>query len=107
MKIGLNNADLSELTEILLSIFDKYSPEKQKLIRVNNSNFVTKNLRKAIMKSSKLRNKYLCKRTNEVKSLYNKSLYNLCVSILRENKRDSFGNLNNKTFTDNRNALKL
>ena len=67
MKIGLNNADLSELPEILLSIFDKYSPEKQKLIRVNNSNFVTKNLRKAIMKSSKLRNKYLCKRRTKRK----------------------------------------
>ena len=29
--------------------------QKQKFIRVNNSNFVTKNLRKAIMKRSKLR----------------------------------------------------
>ena len=86
LKIDLNNADLSEFTEIFLSILDKHAPKKQKFIRANNSNFVTKNLRKAIMKRSKLRNKYLRERTNEAKSLYNKQR-NLCVSILRKNKR--------------------
>ena len=101
LKINLNNAELSEFTEIFLSILDKYAPKKQKFIRANNSNFVTKNLRKAIMKRSKLRNKYLRERTNEAKSLYNKQR-NLCVSILRKNKRDYFGNLNNKIVTDNR-----
>ena len=35
------------------------------------------------------------------KSLYNKQR-NLCVSILRKNKRDYFGNLNSKIFTDYR-----
>ena len=53
------------------------------------------------MKRLKVRNKYLRKRTNEEKSLYNKQR-NLCVSILRKNKRDYFGKLNNKIVTDNR-----
>ena len=101
LKIDLNNAELSEFTDIFLSILDKYAPRKQKFIRANNSNFVTKSLRKAIMKSSKLRNKFLRQRTNEEKSLYNKQR-NLWVSILRKNKRDYFGNLNNKIVTDNR-----
>ena len=56
---------------------------------------------KNIMKRSKLRNKHLHERTNEAKSLYNKQR-NLCVSILLKNKRDYFGNLNNKIITDNR-----
>ena len=34
-------------------------------------------------------------RTNEMKRLYDKQR-NLCVSILRKNKRDYFGNLNKK-----------
>ena len=101
LKIDLNNAELSEFTEIFLSILDKYAPKKQKFIRANNSNFVTKNLRKAIMKRSKLRKKYLRERTNKAKSIYNKQR-NLCASIFRKNKRDYFGNLNNKTATDNR-----
>ena len=54
LKIDLNNAELSEFTEILLSILDKYAPNKLKFIRANNSNFITKNVRKAIMKRSKL-----------------------------------------------------
>ena len=101
LKIDLNNAELSEFTEIFLSILDKYAPKKQKFIRANNSKFITKNLRKAIMKRSKLRNRYLRERTNEAKSLYNKQR-NLCVSILSKNKREFFGNLNNKIVTDNR-----
>ena len=101
MKIDLSNAELSECIEIFLSILDKYAPKKQKFMRTNNSNFVTKNLWKAIMKSSKLRNKYLRERTNEAKILHNKQR-NLCVSILCKNKRDYFGNLNNKIVTDNK-----
>ena len=53
------------------------------------------------MKRSKLRNKYLHWRKNKTKSLYNKQR-NLYVSILRKNKRDYFGNLNSKIFTDYR-----
>ena len=90
LKVDLKNADLSEFTEIFLSILDKHAPKKQK----------TKNLRKAIMKRSKLRNEYLRERANAAISLYNKPR-NLCVSTLRKNKRDYFGNLNNKIVTDN------
>ena len=53
------------------------------------------------MKRSKLRKKYLRERTNEAKSLFNKQR-NLCVSILRKNKRDYFGNLNNTIVANNR-----
>ena len=67
LKIDLNNADLSEFTEIFLSILDKYASKKQKFARVNNSNYVAKNLRKAIMKKSKIQNKYVRERTNETK----------------------------------------
>ena len=56
---------------------------------------------KAIVKSSKLQNKYFRERTNEEKSLYNKKR-NLCVSILRKNKRYYFGNLINKIVPNNR-----
>ena len=54
LKIDLNKSDPSEFTEIFLSILRKHAPRKQKFIRANKSNLVTKNLRKAIMKRSKL-----------------------------------------------------
>ena len=57
------------------------------------------------MKRSKLRNKYLRERANKGEILYNKQR-NLCMSVLRKNKRDYFGNLNNKFVTDNKNFCK-
>ena len=100
-KIDLNNADLSEFIEIFLSVLYTHAPKKQKFLRPNNCNFVTKNLRKAIMKRSKLPYKYLCEIRNEQKSPYNKQR-NLCVSTLCKNKRDYFGNLNIKIVTGNK-----
>ena len=40
-------------------IFNKHAPIKRKYIRANEAPFMTKDLHKAIMKRSKLRNKFL------------------------------------------------
>ena len=40
-------------------ILDKYAPLKKKYLRANHATFLTKELRKAIMIRSKLRNKFL------------------------------------------------
>ena len=72
MKTDINNAELKEFNEIFLKVLDKHAPRKQKYIRANNSNFITKALRKKIMHRSRLRNKFLRERTNESKIAYNK-----------------------------------
>ena len=53
---------------------------------------ITKNLRKVIMERSKLRKRCLRERIDQAKGLYYNKI-NLCVSILRKNKR---GNVENK-----------
>ena len=53
------------------------------------------------MHRSRLRNKFLKKRTNEIKIDYNKQR-NICVSLLRKTKRDYFANLGTKIMKDNR-----
>ena len=53
LNIDINNA------EIFSKVFDKHSPRKQKYIRANNSNYITKALQKEIMNRSQLRNKLL------------------------------------------------
>ena len=70
--IDLNNAELADFQDIYLSVLNKHAPVKHKYIRTNNSNFMTKNLRKEIMLRSKLRNVYLKTRTNESRQLHNK-----------------------------------
>ena len=76
----MNNADLSEFTDMLLSVLDKHAPKKQSFIPPNNAYFITKNLKKAIMKRLRLTNKYLRATKNKAKSLYIKKI-NFCVNI--------------------------
>ena len=85
LSIDNNNAELVEFT--VLSILSKHKPIKRKYIRANNSAFITKELRAAIMQKSKLREKFLKERTNNPKHLCNRQR-NFCVSLLRKTKRD-------------------
>ena len=101
LKIDINNAELKEFNEIFLKVLDKHAPRKQKYIRANNSNYITKALRKEIMHRSRLRNKFLRDRTKESKVAYNKQ-QNICVSLLRKSKRDYFANLDTKIMKGNR-----
>ena len=80
---------------------NKLAPLKQKLIRNNNQPFMTKTLRKAIMKRSKLRNKFNKERNIENWSEY-KRQRNLCSNLLKESKKRHFNNLNVKDVTENK-----
>ena len=53
---------------------------KEKYLRVNHANFMTKQLRKAIMKRLKLRNDFLKDRNDASLSTYRKQR-NLCVTL--------------------------
>ena len=48
-----------DFSNLLKTITDKNAPIKQKKVRGNNVPFMTKELRKAIIDRSRLRNKYL------------------------------------------------
>ena len=80
---------------------NKLAPLKQKLIRNNNQPVMTKTLRKAIMKRSKLRNKFNKERNIENWSEY-KRQRNLCSNLLKESKKRHFNNLNVKDVTENK-----
>ena len=101
LNININNAELVEFTSTVLSVLDKPAPMKRKYIRANNSVFMRKELRAAIMQRSKLRPKFLKKRTNDSKHLYNRQR-NPCISLLRKTKKDNFKLLNNKVISDNK-----
>ena len=93
-KIDLNNAELAEFHNELLSVLNKHAPIKYKYIPPNNSSCMTKSLRKEIMLCSRLRNKLLKTKTEESKQLYNKQ-GNL-------SKRNYFADLDNRILKENR-----
>ena len=93
--------ELKEFNEIFLKVLDKHAPRKQKCIRANNSNYIAKAFRKEIIDRSRLRNKFLREKTSEPRIAYNKQR-NICVSLLRETKRDFFANLDTKIMKGNK-----
>ena len=59
--------------EKFLKVLNKYAPLKKKFIRANHVPYMTKNLRKAIMKRSQLENKYISNSTVENMNKYKKT----------------------------------
>ena len=84
-----------------MKLVDKFAPIKYKYLRANHGAFVTKELRKAIMKRSQLKNIYNRKKTPESKSAYNKQR-NFCTKLLRKTKLSYFQRLNPSSITDNK-----
>ena len=74
---------------------------KQKYLRANQGRFMTKDLHKAIMKRSRLRNRFLRDRTDIFREEYKKQI-NLCVNLLKKAKKDHFANFDIKSVTDNK-----
>ena len=101
---NLGNSCDQDVDDFLIScnkILDQYAPRKKKYVRGNHSPFMNKNLSKAIMLRTKLRNIFLKNRTEENKNRYTKQR-NLCVTLLRKSKRGYFNNLNEKNVCDNK-----
>ena len=97
--LNFSELDFATLRKIFIEILDKFAPLKKKYIRANHSKFVTKELRKAIMLRSKLRNQFLKTKSQEFKMKYNQQR-NLCVSITRKAKRNYYENLDLRDITD-------
>ena len=101
LKYDFNNIVYDHFITIFLIVLDKHAPIKKKHLRANHTNFVTKQLRKAVMKRSKLRNDFLKDRNDASQSAYRKQR-NLCVTLLRKAKKQYFSNLEPKLITDNK-----
>ena len=54
-----NNNMHSTFSDIFRSVLDRHAPLKRKIIRGNQGQIMTKQLSKAIMNRSKLRNRYI------------------------------------------------
>ena len=101
LKHDLGNMEYQQFLNIFIEILNKHAPMKQKYLRANQGRFLTKDLQKAIMKRSRLRNKFLRDKTDISREEYKKQR-NICVSLLKKAKKDYFANLDIKSVTDNK-----
>ena len=87
--------------KIFLSVLDEHAPVKQKTIRANHAPYMTKTLRKAIMKRSELRTKYY-KNPTDFNFQKFKKHKNFCSKLYKKERKKYYNNLDLKNIQDNR-----
>ena len=84
---------------IFIEVLTKHAPMKQKYLRANQGRLMTKKLHKAIMKRSRLRNKFLSDMTEMSRKEYKKQR-SFWVNLLKRAKKEHFANLDINFISD-------
>ena len=98
------NQDFTTVNRISKKVLDRHAPCKKKYVRANDGPFMTKELRKANMKRTRLKNRFNKNRTNENWTAFKKQR-NFCVKLLRQNKRSYYNQLDPKVVSDKQKVL--
>ena len=94
-------SSLEEFDDTYLRILNKHAPIKTKTVRINQAPYMTKTLRKAIMRRSALKNKFYKDKTPTAERMYKKQK-NFCSRLYKKERRKFYNNLDIKKFTDNK-----
>ena len=97
----MSSLDFGSLKICFMELLNKIVPLRTKFLRANHSKFATKEVSKAIMLRTKLRTKFLKKKTLESRAKYNKQR-NICVSLIKKAKGNYYENLDIKDINDNK-----
>ena len=100
----LENDAYSAFNSAFTNLLNEHAPLKTKILRHNNKTFITKKLRKEIMKRSKLKNLFNKNKNQENWCKY-KTHRNYCVSLLCKTKKLNYKNLDIKEVTVNKKFL--
>ena len=84
--LGIQNIECKQFEILFMKILNYHAPQKTRLVRANNPPFMTKELYKAIMTRSRLRNKFLKLKTTESNNAYKKTKL-LCISLKSKKKK--------------------
>ena len=104
LKLAFNNTDIQtceEFEEIFMNLLDHHAPLKKKILRANNAPYITKKLRKEIMKRSQLENIYTKALTEESLKAYTKQK-NYVSRLYKKERKMFFNSLNPSVISDNR-----
>ena len=87
--------------EIFINVLNKHVPLKKKLLRANQVPYMTKTLRKAIMRRSQLQTKYF-KNKSQKDYLAFKKQRNFCSKLYKKERKNYYNSLDIKNITDNK-----
>ena len=95
---GISNYKSFETT--FIEVLNKHAPLRKKLLRANHAPYITKTLRKAIMRRSQLETKYLKTKTQtDLKLKKNK---NFCSKLYKRERRKYYESLDMKNVLDSK-----
>ena len=89
-----------EFENIFMKVLQQHAPLKKKYVRANHAPYMTKFLRKAMMKRSELESRYYKTRLIKDKEIYKKQK-NFVSKLYKKERRKYYKNLDLKSFTDN------
>ena len=93
--------EYSPFEDIFLEMLNKHAPIKKKKLRANHVPYMTKALRKAIMKRSELETKYVKRKTDENLRIYKKQR-SFCTKLYKKERKNYYEKLDLNKFTDNK-----
>ena len=90
---------------VFIGVLNRHAPIRKKVIRANHVPYVTKALRKAIMKRSQLEKIYFKKRTQESFKKYRKQK-NYCSRLNKRERKSFFESIDSSKITDKKHSGK-
>ena len=90
-----------QFDQIFFNVLDKHAPMKWKLLRANHSSYISKPLRKAIMRRSHLEKVYYKNKSEKSFKAYKKQK-NFCSRLYKKERKWFFNSLNPSFVTDNK-----
>ena len=100
-KLNQQVNDYKHFEQIFLEVLNTHAPIKKQLLRANHVPYMTKALRKAIMKRSEFESKYVKNKINENLKSYKKQR-NLCSKLYKKERKKYYKMLDLKNATDNK-----
>ena len=101
IKISNSSSTCESFENNFLEVLEKYAPKKSKYIRANQVPYMSKSLRKAIMKRSELQSKLFKNRTYQNIVNYKKQR-NFCNRLNKREKKNYYSKLDTRKITDNK-----
>ena len=99
--INTNCSGFEKFLQICIDRLNIFAPCKKKYSRGNNIPFISKSLKNAHMKWSRLRNIYVKNKADTNRIAYIKQR-NYCASLLRKTKKDNYANLTEQDVAGNK-----
>ena len=96
-----NIIEYKDFEKGFLKVLDKQAPLKKKIVRANQAPYMTKLLRKAMMKRSELETKFHKTRSIEDQKAYKKQK-NYVSRLYKKERKNYYSNINLSNITDNK-----